>query len=206
MKLPATCLGLGIASSANTDHTAAGAGSAARDAVDAERLRSPTFITARERITSAYGRATTSRRRTHDRGGELRAFAGVRRHCRQVALQASPRLTALIFTADILALSAMDYLRAQDLRARAIAGFDGCWKRWPRADHGRASGLRERGRATIAEAARSRTAVIRVQSAASGHTAIIGVGRLLGAVLIADRSRTAGPTACAASVARRLVG
>ncbi|CFE49725.1 LacI family transcriptional regulator [Mycobacterium tuberculosis] len=46
----------------------------------------------------------------------------------KVALQANPRLTALMCTADILALSAMDYLRAHGIYVpgqMTVTGFDG---------------------------------------------------------------------------------
>ena len=46
----------------------------------------------------------------------------------EVALQANPRITALMCTADVLALSAMDYLRARGIYApgqMTVTGFDG---------------------------------------------------------------------------------
>ena len=46
----------------------------------------------------------------------------------EVALEANPRITALMCTADILALSAMDYLRAHGIYVPgqiSVTGFDG---------------------------------------------------------------------------------
>ena len=46
----------------------------------------------------------------------------------KVALEANPRITALMCTADILALSAMDYLRAHGIYVpgqMSVTGFDG---------------------------------------------------------------------------------
>ncbi len=46
----------------------------------------------------------------------------------EVALQANPRITALMCTADVLAISAMDYLRAKGIYVpgqMTITGFDG---------------------------------------------------------------------------------
>lgn len=46
----------------------------------------------------------------------------------EVALQANPRITALMCTADVLALSAMDYLRARGIYVpgqMTVTGFDG---------------------------------------------------------------------------------
>ena len=46
----------------------------------------------------------------------------------ELALQANPRITALMCTADVLALSAMDYLRAHGIYVpgqMTVTGFDG---------------------------------------------------------------------------------
>lgn len=46
----------------------------------------------------------------------------------EVALEANPRVTALMCTADVLALSAMDYLRAKGVYVpgqMTVTGFDG---------------------------------------------------------------------------------
>ena len=46
----------------------------------------------------------------------------------EVALDANPRITALMCTADVLALSAMDYLRARGIYVpgqMTVTGFDG---------------------------------------------------------------------------------
>ena len=45
-----------------------------------------------------------------------------------MALDANPRITALICTADVLAISAMDYLRARGIYVpgqMTVTGFDG---------------------------------------------------------------------------------
>jgi DNA-binding LacI/PurR family transcriptional regulator len=98
--------------------------------VDPERLRSPTFDVQRERIIGVW---------------EAMAAAGVDPDSLTVvesdehlptsggdaaktALEANPRITALMCTADILALSAMDYLRAHGIYVpgqMTVTGFDG---------------------------------------------------------------------------------
>ena len=58
----------------------------------------------------------------------------------EVALTANPRITALICTADVLAVSAMDYLRARGIYVpgqMTVTGFDGVPDALqPRTDHG----------------------------------------------------------------------
>ena len=98
--------------------------------VDADRLRSPAFDIQRERIVGVW---------------EAMAAAGVDPNSLTVvescehlpesggaaaktALEANPRITALMCTADILALSAMDYLRAHGVYVpgqMSVTGFDG---------------------------------------------------------------------------------
>lgn len=98
--------------------------------VDAERLKSATFEVQRERVIGVW---------------EAMAAAGVDRdaltvvesyehlptsggNAAKVALEANPRITALVCTADILALSAMDYLRAHGVYVpgqMTVTGFDG---------------------------------------------------------------------------------
>jgi DNA-binding LacI/PurR family transcriptional regulator len=101
-----------------------------QDLVDAERLKSTTFDVQRERIlgvwdamkavgvdpdsltvVESYDHLPTS-------GGDAA----------KVAMEANPRITALMCTADILALSAMDYLRAHGIYVPGqitLTGFDG---------------------------------------------------------------------------------
>ena len=61
----------------------------------------------------------------------------------EVALDANPRITALICTADVLALSAMDYLRARGIYVpgqMTVTGFDGIPEALqPRPDDGEAA-------------------------------------------------------------------
>ncbi|CAM4104308.1 Purine nucleotide synthesis repressor [Mycobacterium basiliense] len=101
-----------------------------QDLVDAERLKSPSFDVQRERIIGVW---------------DAMAAAGVHREsltvvesyehlptsggaAAKVALEANPRITALMCTADILALSAMDYLRGHGIYVpgqMTVTGFDG---------------------------------------------------------------------------------
>jgi DNA-binding LacI/PurR family transcriptional regulator len=98
--------------------------------VDAERLRSSTFHVQSERIggvrdaMAAAGvdpeslTVVESSEHTPASGGDAA----------KVALQANPRITALMCTADVLALSAMDYLRGRGKYApgqMTVTGFDG---------------------------------------------------------------------------------
>jgi DNA-binding LacI/PurR family transcriptional regulator len=98
--------------------------------VDAQRLRSSTFHVQSERIggvrdaMAACGidpeslTVVESYEHTPQSGG----------HAAKVALEANPRITALMCTADVLALSAMDYLRGRGTYAPGqitVTGFDG---------------------------------------------------------------------------------
>jgi DNA-binding LacI/PurR family transcriptional regulator len=98
--------------------------------VHPERLRSSTFHVQRERIggvrdaMAAAGldpeslTVVESYEHTPASGGAAA----------KVALQANPRITALMCTADVLALSAMDYLRGRGKYApgqMTVTGFDG---------------------------------------------------------------------------------
>ncbi len=98
--------------------------------VDAERLRSSTFHVQSERIhgvrdaMAAAGvdpaslTVVESYEHTAASGGDAA----------KVALEANPRITALMSTADVLALSAMDYLRGRGKYApgqMTVTGFDG---------------------------------------------------------------------------------
>ena len=112
---------------------------------DPERVQTPHFHVQRERIHGVYDAMTAA-------GLDLKALTVVESYehlptsggaAAEVALDANPRITALMCTADVLALSAMDYLRARGhLRARPD---DRDWIRRcargvaPRADHGRAA-------------------------------------------------------------------
>jgi DNA-binding LacI/PurR family transcriptional regulator len=98
--------------------------------VDPERLRSPTFQVQSERIggvrdaMAAAGvdpeslTVVESYEHTPAAGGAAA----------EVALQANPRITALMCTADVLALSAIDYLRGRGIYVpgqMTVTGFDG---------------------------------------------------------------------------------
>jgi DNA-binding LacI/PurR family transcriptional regulator len=101
-----------------------------RGLVDSERLRSSTFQVQSERIhgvrdaMAAAGvdpdslTVVESYEHTPASGGDAA----------KVALKANPRITALMCTADVLALSAMDYLRGRGKYApgqMTLTGFDG---------------------------------------------------------------------------------
>jgi DNA-binding LacI/PurR family transcriptional regulator len=80
---------------------------------DPERVQTPHFHVQRERIHGVYDAMTA---------------AGLGGAAAEVALEANPRITALICTADVLALSAMDYLRARGIYVpgqMSVTGFDG---------------------------------------------------------------------------------
>ena len=98
--------------------------------VDSERLRSSTFHVQSERIhgvrdaMAATGLDPDSLTvvESHE---HTAASGGV---AAQIALEANPRITALMCTADVLALSAMDYLRGHGKYApgqMTVTGFDG---------------------------------------------------------------------------------
>jgi DNA-binding LacI/PurR family transcriptional regulator len=97
---------------------------------DPERVQTPHFHVQRERIHGVYdamteagldpGRLTVVESYEH-----LPTSGGA---AAEVALEANPRLTALMCTADVLALSAMDYLRARGIYVpgqMTVTGFDG---------------------------------------------------------------------------------
>jgi DNA-binding LacI/PurR family transcriptional regulator len=98
--------------------------------VDSERLRSSTFHVQSERIhgvrdaMAAAGLDPDSLTivECHEHTAESGGVAA------QLALEANPRITALMCTADVLALSAMDYLRGHGKYApgqMTVTGFDG---------------------------------------------------------------------------------
>jgi DNA-binding LacI/PurR family transcriptional regulator len=98
--------------------------------VDAERLKSPTFDVQRERIAGVWEAMAAH-------GVEPDSLTVVESYehlptsggaAAKVALEANPRITALMCTADILALSAMDYLRGHGIYVpgqMTVTGFDG---------------------------------------------------------------------------------
>ncbi|BBY19295.1 LacI family DNA-binding transcriptional regulator [Mycolicibacterium litorale] len=97
---------------------------------DPERLRTPHFHVQRERIAGVYDAVAAA-------GLDERAVTVVESYehlptsggaAAEVALAANPRLTALMCTADVLALSAMDYLRSRGIYVpgqMTVTGFDG---------------------------------------------------------------------------------
>ncbi|MGH3544192.1 MAG: LacI family DNA-binding transcriptional regulator [Mycobacterium sp.] len=97
--------------------------------VDAERLRSSTFQVQSERIggvRDAMAAGADPASLTVVESYEHTPASGGR--AAEVALEANPRITALMCTADVLALSAMDYLRGRGRYApgqMSVTGFDG---------------------------------------------------------------------------------
>jgi DNA-binding LacI/PurR family transcriptional regulator len=101
-----------------------------QDLVDAERLQSPTFDVQRERILGVWDAMKAV-------GADPDSLTVVESYehlptsggdAAKVALEANPRISALMCTADILALSAMDYLRAHGIYVpgqMSVTGFDG---------------------------------------------------------------------------------
>ena len=98
--------------------------------VDSERLRSSTFHVQSERIHGVRDAMTAAGLdpdsltvvESHEHTAESGGVAA------QIALEANPRITALMCTADVLALSAMDYLRGHGKYApgqMTVTGFDG---------------------------------------------------------------------------------
>jgi DNA-binding LacI/PurR family transcriptional regulator len=97
---------------------------------DPDRLRTPHFHVQRERIAGVYDAIAAA-------GLDQRAVTVVETYehlptsggaAAEVALAANPRLTALMCTADVLALSAMDYLRSRGIYVpgqMTVTGFDG---------------------------------------------------------------------------------
>jgi DNA-binding LacI/PurR family transcriptional regulator len=101
-----------------------------QDLVDAERLKSTTFDVQRERILGVWDamkaagidRDSLTVVESYD---HLSTSGG---DAAKVAMDANPRITALMCTTDILALSAMDYFRAHGIYVpgqMSITGFDG---------------------------------------------------------------------------------
>ena len=98
--------------------------------VDSERLRSSTFHVQSERVDGVRNAMAAA-------GVDPESLTVVESHehtpasggdAAQVALDANPRITALMCNADVLALSAMDYLRGRGKYApgqMTVTGFDG---------------------------------------------------------------------------------
>lgn len=105
-------------------------GSAAAAVADAERVRSPHFHVQRERILGVHDAM-------RDAGLQPDSLTVVESYehlpssggaAAAVALEINPRLTALMCTTDVLALSAMDHLRAHGIYVpgqMTVTGFDG---------------------------------------------------------------------------------
>ena len=98
--------------------------------VDPERLKSPTFDVQRERITGVWD-AMTAAGVDPDSLTVVESYENLPTSggtAAKVACEANPRITALMCTADVLALSAMDYLRAHGIYVpgqMTVTGFDG---------------------------------------------------------------------------------
>jgi DNA-binding LacI/PurR family transcriptional regulator len=98
--------------------------------VDSERLHSSTFHVQSERIggmrdAMAAGGLDPESLTVVESSEHTAASGG---DAAKIALQANPRITALMCTADVLALSAMDYLRGRGKYApgqMTVTGFDG---------------------------------------------------------------------------------
>jgi DNA-binding LacI/PurR family transcriptional regulator len=98
--------------------------------VDAERLNAATFQVQAARVNGvrdamAASGADPESLTVVESSEHTPASGGV---AAQTALEANPRITALMCTADVLALSAMDYLRGRGLYApgqMTVTGFDG---------------------------------------------------------------------------------
>jgi DNA-binding LacI/PurR family transcriptional regulator len=96
----------------------------------AERLRSPHYHVQRERIDGVRD-AMAAAGLQPDSLTVVESFEHLPTSggaAAEVALEANPRITALMCTADVLALSAMDYLRARGIYVpgqMTVTGFDG---------------------------------------------------------------------------------
>jgi DNA-binding LacI/PurR family transcriptional regulator len=97
---------------------------------DPERVDSPHFHVQRERINGVHDAMRAAGLDPEsltvvESYEHLPTSGGV---AAEVALEANPRITALMCTADVLALSAMDYLRAKGIYVpgqMTVTGFDG---------------------------------------------------------------------------------
>ena len=101
-----------------------------QDLVDADQLKSLKFDVQRERIFGVW-EAMTAAGIDPDSLTVVESYEHLPTSggtAAKVALEANPRITALMCTADILALSAMDYLRAHGIYVpgqMSVSGFDG---------------------------------------------------------------------------------
>ncbi|SEH61320.1 DNA-binding transcriptional regulator, LacI/PurR family [Mycolicibacterium rutilum] len=106
------------------------AGDVGAAVADPERLQTPHFHVQRERIAGVVDAMTAAglgpdALTVVESYDHLPTSGGA---AAEVALAANPRLTALMCTADVLALSAMDYLRARGIYVpgqMTVTGFDG---------------------------------------------------------------------------------
>lgn len=97
---------------------------------DPDRVRSPHFHVQRERIHGVYDAMTAAglapaSLTVVESYDHLPTSGGA---AAEVALDANPRITALMCSADVLALSAMDYLRSRGIFVpgeMTVTGFDG---------------------------------------------------------------------------------
>ena len=98
--------------------------------VDSERLKSTTFDVQRERIMGVSD-AMTAAGVDPDSLTVVESYENMPTSggtAAKVACEANPRISALMCTADVLALSAMDYLRAHGIYVpgqMTVTGFDG---------------------------------------------------------------------------------
>src|SRR5262249_25771915 len=95
--------------------------------VDADRLQSPTFDVQRERIVGVW-EAMNAAGMDPDSLTVVESYEHLPTSggdAAKVALEANPRITALLCTADILALSAMDYLRQMGISGPGRRGVPG---------------------------------------------------------------------------------
>ena len=97
---------------------------------DPERLRTPHFHVQRERIAGVWD-AVAAAGLDPDSVTVVESYEHLPTSggaAAEVAIAANPRLTALMCTADVLALSAMDFLRARGIYVpgqMTVTGFDG---------------------------------------------------------------------------------
>ena len=105
-------------------------GGASPAVADPERVDSPHFHVQRERINGVHDAMRAARLDSDsltvvESYEHLPTSGGV---AAEVALEANPHITALMCTADVLALSAMDYLRGRGIYVpgqMTVTGFDG---------------------------------------------------------------------------------
>lgn len=105
-------------------------GGAAPTVADPKRLKTPHFHVQRERIAGVWD-ALAAAGLDPDSVTVVECYEHLPTSggaAAEVALAANPRLTALMCTADVLALSAMDYLRGRGIYVpgqMTVTGFDG---------------------------------------------------------------------------------